>query len=133
MVSTTLAICFSFFGIFFKNEKNSPKFVSSHYTRIHITRYYLFICAKIMHLIIYKLIICLLSTYRHLLVLFPSNSQFFNVSNFILLNNYMMYMKKIFSYKSYPWRLLSCSYIDDYKNMIRYKNMAYMNVLQKNG
>jgi hypothetical protein len=51
-----------------------------------------------MCLIIYKFIICLLSMYVYLLVLFPFNSQVFNVSNCILLNNYMVFMKKIFSH-----------------------------------
>jgi len=48
--------------------------------------------------IIYKFIICLLSMYVYLLILFPFNSQVFNVSNCILLNNYMVFMKKIFSH-----------------------------------
>jgi len=51
-----------------------------------------------MCLIIYKLIICLQGTYVHLLILFPFNSQVLNISNCILLNNYLAFMKKIFSH-----------------------------------
>jgi hypothetical protein len=51
-----------------------------------------------MCLIIYKLTICLLGTYVYLLVLFPFNLQVFNVSNCILLNNYMVFMNKTFSH-----------------------------------
>ncbi len=51
-----------------------------------------------MCLIIYKLIICLLGTYVYLLNFFPFNSQNFNVSNYILLHNYMVFIKKIFSH-----------------------------------
>jgi hypothetical protein len=52
-----------------------------------------------MCLIIYKLIICFLSMY----ICLPSssflfNSQVFNVSNCILLNNYVVFMKNIFSH-----------------------------------
>jgi hypothetical protein len=36
--------------------------------------------------------------YVYLLVLFPFNSQVFNVSNCILFNNYVVFMKKIFSH-----------------------------------
>jgi hypothetical protein len=51
-----------------------------------------------MCLIIYKLIICLLSIYICLCSSsFSFNSQVFNVSNCILLNNYAVFMKKNFS------------------------------------
>jgi hypothetical protein len=51
-----------------------------------------------MCLIICKLIICLLGMYVYLLILFPFNSLVFNVSNCILLSNYMVFMKNIFSH-----------------------------------
>ncbi len=43
----------------------------------------------------HKLIICLLNVYVY--IFSPFNSNFFNVSNYILLYNYIMFMKKIFS------------------------------------
>jgi hypothetical protein len=51
-----------------------------------------------MCLMIYKLIICLLGMYVYVLIFFPFNSQVFNVSNCILLNNYMVFMKNTFSH-----------------------------------
>jgi hypothetical protein len=50
-----------------------------------------------MCLIVYKLIIWFLSTYVYLLVIFLFNSLVCNVSNCMLLNNYMVLMMKFFS------------------------------------
>jgi hypothetical protein len=49
-----------------------------------------------MCLIIYKLIICLIGTYAPFFP--PFNSQNINVSNYILLHNYMVFIKKSFSH-----------------------------------
>ncbi len=51
-----------------------------------------------MCLVIYKLVTCLLSTLCLLSSFFPFNSQVFNVSNYILLHNYMVFIKKIFNH-----------------------------------
>ncbi len=83
-----------------------------------------------MCLIIYKVIICLLSIYICLpSSFFPFNSQVFYVSNCILLNNYVVFMKKIFkSHSLIHEDFLLCSYIQGYKNTTRHKNMAYMTI-----
>ncbi len=83
-------------------------------------------CNNYAHLIIYKLIICLLGTYGYLLGF--SLLLFFYVWKFILLNNYMVFMKKIFSHvlflsmKTFSHVIISMVT----KNTTKHKNMAYM-------
>jgi len=45
--------------------------------------------------------------YVYLLILFPFNSQVFNISNCILLNNYLAFMKKIFSHVDLSMKIVS--------------------------
>jgi hypothetical protein len=64
--------------------------------------------------------------YVYLLILFLFNSQVFNVSNCILLNNYMMFMKKIFNHIIISMKTFS--HVIIFTVTIRHKNMACMNV-----
>ncbi len=73
----------------------------------------------------YNLIICLLGTYVYLLVF--SFWLLFNVWKCILLDNYMVFMKKIFNHVLFlSFKTFRCNHMHGYKNMATHKNMAYM-------
>ncbi len=76
-----------------------------------------------MCVIIYKLTICLLGTYVYLLLFSPFNLQVFNVSNCVLLDNYMVFMNKTFNHVVSS--MTTFSHVVISMVTIRHKNMAY--------